>query len=80
MIAFAAFGRLIERWQQMTSSALIGIAIAEGKLPGTDATVPELFLAHANHIAPDERTIALEHMINACFSLCWLLEISNFTV
>lgn len=53
------------------TSALIGIAIAEGKLPGTSATVPELFPEYADHIAPDKRSLTLEHMLTMSAGLSW---------
>jgi len=53
------------------TSALIGIAIAEGKLPGTNATVPELFPEYADHIAPDKRSLTLEHMLTMSAGLSW---------
>ena len=60
------------------TSALIGIAIAEGKLQGTDAAVPELFPEYADHIAPDKRAITLEHMLTMSAGLSWF-EPSDYT-
>jgi CubicO group peptidase (beta-lactamase class C family) len=53
------------------TSALIGIAIDDGKLAGTDATVPELFPEYADHIAPDKRDLTLEHMLTMTAGLSW---------
>jgi CubicO group peptidase (beta-lactamase class C family) len=53
------------------TSALIGIAIDDGKLPGTDATVPELFPEYAEHIAPNKRDLTLEHMLTMTAGLSW---------
>lgn len=53
------------------TSALIGIAITEGKLPGTDATVPELFPQYAEHIAPDKRAVTLQHLLTMSAGLSW---------
>ena len=53
------------------TSALIGIAIADGKLPGTDATVPEMFPEYADHIAPDKRALTLEHLLTMTAGLSW---------
>ena len=53
------------------TSALIGIAIDDGKLPGTDATVPELFPEYADHIAPNKRDLTLEHMLTMTAGLSW---------
>jgi CubicO group peptidase (beta-lactamase class C family) len=53
------------------TSALIGIAIAEGKLPGTNATVPALFPQYADHIAPDKRSVTLQHILTMSAGLSW---------
>jgi CubicO group peptidase (beta-lactamase class C family) len=60
------------------TSALIGIAIAEGKLPSTETTVPELFPQYADHIAPDKRSITLQHMLTMSAGLSWF-EPSDYT-
>lgn len=53
------------------TSALIGIAIEEGRLPGTDATVPELFPEYADQLAPDKRGLTLEHLLTMSAGLSW---------
>jgi CubicO group peptidase (beta-lactamase class C family) len=53
------------------TSALIGIAIDSGKLPGIEATVPELFPEYVDHIAPDKRALTLEHMLTMSAGLSW---------
>ena len=53
------------------TSALIGIALAEGKLPGINATVPELFPEYVDHIAPDKRSLTLKHMLTMSAGLSW---------
>jgi CubicO group peptidase (beta-lactamase class C family) len=53
------------------TSALVGVAISEGKIPGLDATVPELFPEHADHIAPDKRALTLKHILTMSAGLDW---------
>lgn len=53
------------------TSALVGIAIRDGKLPGIDATVPELFPEYVDHIAPDKRALKLEHILTMSAGLSW---------
>lgn len=60
------------------TSALIGIAIDNGKLPGIDATVPELFPEYVDNIAPNKRELTLEHLLTMTAGLSWF-EPSDYT-
>jgi CubicO group peptidase (beta-lactamase class C family) len=53
------------------TSALVGIAIDDGKLPGTDATMPDLFPEYADHIAPNKRDLTLQHLLTMTAGLSW---------
>jgi CubicO group peptidase (beta-lactamase class C family) len=56
-------------------SALVGIAIARGDLPGVDATLGEL-LPHRNITDPEKAAITLENVLTMRPGLEWLEDIS----
>ena len=45
------------------TSALVGIAVGEGRLPGIGTSTLDLFPAYAEHVAPDKRELRLEHIL-----------------
>ena len=53
------------------TSALVGIAIAEGKIPDVKATAFELFPEHTQHLAPDKRALTLHHILSMSAGLDW---------
>lgn len=53
------------------TSALIGIAIEDGKLPGVETTIPDLFPEYLDHIAPNKRELTLEHLLTMTAGLSW---------
>lgn len=53
------------------TSALVGIAIAEGRLPDLETPVPDLFPDYADHIAPDKSAVTFEHILTMTAGLDW---------
>jgi len=53
------------------TSALIGIAIGEGKLPGVDADAFTLFPDHHDMLAPEKRRLKLHHILSMTAGLDW---------
>jgi CubicO group peptidase (beta-lactamase class C family) len=60
------------------TSVLVGIAIAEGKIPGVEANAHDLFPEHLEHMAPDKRSITLHHILTMSAGLDWY-EPSDYT-
>ena len=60
-------------------SALIGIAIARGELPGTDATLGEL-LPHRAFADPAVKDVRLEHVLTMTAGIDWEEEVSYFSM
>ena len=60
-------------------SALIGIAIARGDLPGTDATLGEL-LPHRAFADPAVKDVRLEHVLTMTAGIDWEEEVSYFSL
>jgi len=60
-------------------SALIGIAIARGDLPGTDATLGEL-LPHRVFADPAVKDVRLEHVLTMTAGIDWEEEVSYFSL
>ena len=60
------------------TSALVGIAIDEGRLPSIDTTIPELFPEYVDHIAPNKRELTLKHLLTMTAGLSWF-EPSDYT-
>ncbi len=54
------------------TSALVGIAIAEGRIPGLDANAHELFPEYSEQMAPDKRSITLHHILTMSAGLDWV--------
>ena len=53
------------------TSALVGIAIGEGRIPGVDANAHELFPDHREQMAPDKRSVTLHHVLTMSAGLDW---------
>ncbi len=53
------------------TSALVGIALAEGKIPGPEADVFELFPTYREHLAPDKHGLKLQHILSMTAGLDW---------
>ena len=53
------------------TSALVGIAVAEGRIPGVGANALELFPAYREQLAPDKRALTLEHILTMSAGLDW---------
>jgi len=53
------------------TSALVGIAISEGRIPGVGAGAPELFPDYREQLAPDKRALTLEHILTMSAGLDW---------
>ena len=60
------------------TSALVGIAISEGRIPGVDANAHELFPEYSEQMAPDKRSLALHHILTMSAGLDWF-EPSDYT-
>ena len=60
-------------------SALIGIAIARGDLPGTDATLGEL-LPHRQFTDPAVKGVRLENVLTMTAGIDWEEEVSYFSL
>ena len=60
-------------------SALIGIAIARGDLPGTDATLGEL-LPHREFADPDVKDVTLENVLTMTAGIDWEEDVSYFSL
>jgi CubicO group peptidase (beta-lactamase class C family) len=54
------------------TSALVGIAISEGRIPGVDANAHELFPEYSEQMAPDKRSITLHHILTMSAGLDWV--------
>ena len=59
-------------------SALIGIAIARGELPGTDATLGDL-LPHREFADPEVKAVTLENVLKMTAGIDWEEEVSYFS-
>ena len=59
-------------------SALIGIAIARGELPGTDATLGDL-LPHREFADPAVKAVTLENVLKMTAGIDWEEEVSYFS-
>ncbi|MEM9532122.1 MAG: serine hydrolase [Pseudomonadota bacterium] len=53
------------------TSAVVGIAIAEGRLPGVDSNAHELFPSYRQQLAPDKTALRLHHMLSMSAGLDW---------
>ncbi|MEM1191094.1 MAG: serine hydrolase [Pseudomonadota bacterium] len=53
------------------TSAVVGIAIAEGRIPGVDTSAFELFPAYADHLAPNKARLTLHHILTMSAGLDW---------
>ena len=53
------------------TSALVGIAIGEGRIPGVDANVLQLFPQYFEQIAADKRSLTLHHILTMSAGLDW---------
>ena len=53
------------------TSALVGIAIGEGKLPGVEADAFTLFPDHHDMLAPEKRRLKLHHILSMTAGLDW---------
>lgn len=53
------------------TSALIGIAISEGKIAGVDASVFDLFPDYSDQMAPDKKPLTLHHILTMSAGLDW---------
>jgi len=53
------------------TSALVGIAIAEGRIPGLDANAFDLFPDYSDQMAPDKRSLTLHHILTMSAGLDW---------
>ena len=60
------------------TSALIGIAIGEGKLPDVDADAFTLFPNHHDMLAPEKRRLNLHHILSMTAGLDWF-EPADYT-
>jgi len=60
------------------TSALVGIAVGEGRLPGIGTSTLDLFPAYAEQLAPDKRELRLEHILTMTAGLDWF-EPSDYT-
>ncbi len=54
------------------TSALVGIAISEGRIPGVDANAHELFPEYSEQMAPDKRSLTLHHILTMSAGLDWV--------
>ena len=53
------------------TSALVGIAIAEGRIPGVEANAEELLPGYRAHMAPDKKNLTLHHILTMTAGLDW---------
>jgi CubicO group peptidase (beta-lactamase class C family) len=53
------------------TSALVGIAISEGKIPDVDASVFDLFPDYLDQISPDKKPLTLHHILTMSAGLDW---------
>jgi CubicO group peptidase (beta-lactamase class C family) len=53
------------------TSALVGIAVGEGRIPGTGADVFELFPEHHDQLAPEKHALELRHILSMTAGLDW---------
>ena len=53
------------------TSALVGIAIGEGKIKGVDANAFDLFPDHHDMLAPEKRRLKLQHILSMTAGLDW---------
>ncbi len=53
------------------TSALVGIAIAEGKIAGVDANAFDLFPDYSDQMAPDKKSLTLHHILTMSAGLDW---------
>ena len=53
------------------TSALVGIAISEGKIAGIDASVFDLFPDYSDQLAPDKKSLTLHHILTMSAGLDW---------
>jgi len=53
------------------TSALIGMAIAEGEISGVGANAHELFPEYQAQMAPDKETLTLQHILTMSAGLDW---------
>jgi len=53
------------------TSALVGIAVGEGRLPGINTDALDLFPAYREHLAPDKRGLRLENILTMTAGLDW---------
>lgn len=53
------------------TSALVGIAIGEGRLPDVDANVFDLFPQHHDILSPEKRRLKLRHILSMTAGLDW---------
>ncbi len=60
------------------TSALVGIAIAEGRILGVDANAFHLFPDYSDQMAPDKRSLTLHHILAMSAGLDWF-EPSDYT-
>ena len=60
------------------TSALVGIAIGEGKLPGPEADAFTLFPDHHEQLAPDKHRLELQHILAMTAGLDWF-EPADYT-
>lgn len=60
------------------TSALVGIAVSEGKIPGVEATAYDLFPEYLEQMAPDKRSLTLLHILTMSAGLDWF-EPSDYT-
>jgi CubicO group peptidase (beta-lactamase class C family) len=60
------------------TSALVGIAIGEGRLPGIEADVFELFPGQHDRLAPEKQRLKLKHILAMSAGLDWF-EPSDYT-
>jgi len=60
------------------TSALVGIAISEGKIAGVDASVFDLFPDYSGQISSDKESLTLHHILTMSAGLDWF-EPSDYT-
>jgi CubicO group peptidase (beta-lactamase class C family) len=53
------------------TSALVGIAISEGKILGVEANAHELFPEYSERMAPDKKSLTLHHILTMSAGLDW---------
>jgi CubicO group peptidase (beta-lactamase class C family) len=53
------------------TSALVGIAISEGKIADVNTSVFDLFPAYLNQMAPDKKSLTLQHILTMSAGLDW---------